>query len=63
MNTSADQILTRRELARHFKVSVSSVKRWEASGRLSPLKIGPRLVRYRLSDVIAFAERRAKKTA
>ena len=56
MHATSDQLLTRRETARELRCSESSVKRYAALG-LKPIKIGPRLVRYRLSNIIDFQTR------
>jgi hypothetical protein len=47
---NAVQLVTRRELADRWKLSVETLKRRERSGILPCLKLG-RGVRYRLSDV------------
>lgn len=51
-----ETLLDRPALRLRFKCSTSSIKRYEVLG-LRAIKLGPRLVRYRLSDVIAFEER------
>lgn len=56
MNASPDPLLSRPDLRVRFNCSISSIKRYEALG-LKSLKIGPRLVRYRMADVIAFEQK------
>lgn len=46
-------ILTRRETSEKTRLSIETLKRYERSGRLTPLRIGPKLVRYRVADVLA----------
>lgn len=55
-----EPLLDRNDLRIRFKCSTATLKRSETRG-LRALKLGPRLVRYRLSDVIAFEERVARK--
>jgi hypothetical protein len=44
--------LTRKGLAHRWSCSTETIKRREAAGALTALKLG-RLVRYRLSDILA----------
>lgn len=52
-------LLTRLETANQLKVSTESCKRWEKLGYLTPIRTGPKLVRYRRSQVLALAGGRA----
>jgi hypothetical protein len=45
--------LTRKELAKRWRCSISTLKRRETGGKLNPVRIGPRTVLYRLEDVQA----------
>jgi excisionase family DNA binding protein len=45
-----DQVLTKRQLAAHFQVSVRTIDNWIQKGYLPHYKIG-RMVRFRLSDI------------
>jgi hypothetical protein len=47
-----DTLLTRRELAKRWKVSIETLKRRERARILRPLRLEGRIVRYRMSDVI-----------
>ena len=49
----SDRLLTRKELAERWSKSVRTLKRWDVAGKLKPLTLGPRTVRYRLSDILA----------
>jgi hypothetical protein len=51
-NTQADSLLTRRELARRWKVSIETLKRRERTKVLRPMRLDGRIVRYRMSDVV-----------
>ena len=52
-----EKLYTREDLHRQIKISVSSIKRFEALGLLKATRVGSRLVRYRHSDVEVFLER------
>jgi hypothetical protein len=52
----SEQLLSRRAVASRWGVSVETVKRREADAGLRAMKFNPRLVRYRLSDILAFEE-------
>ena len=58
------RVLTRAETARALNVSVPSLERWARRGiGPRPLKIGPRRVGYRASDLAAFLDARAHDAA
>jgi hypothetical protein len=48
------ELLTRVELGQRWKKSIRTLKRWEKEGRLNPLTLGPRTIRYRLGDILQF---------
>jgi hypothetical protein len=50
--THEDSLLTRRELARRWKVSIETLKRRERTKILRPMRLDGRIVRYRVSDVV-----------
>lgn len=54
--TTDDVLLDRRDLMSRWRCSLASIKRYEASGHLKAIRIGRRLVRYRLTAVLAFEE-------
>jgi hypothetical protein len=47
-----DPLLTRRELANRWKVSVETLKRRDRAKILRPIRLDGRIVRYRMSDVM-----------
>jgi hypothetical protein len=47
-----DSLLTRRELADRWKVSIETIKRRERARVLRPLRLEGRIIRYRMSDVM-----------
>ena len=49
-------LLSRKQVARREQTTPETLIRWEKLGLLKPLRLGS-LVRYRLSDVIAFEKR------
>jgi excisionase family DNA binding protein len=51
--TEHDQLLTVAEAAKSIGVSVSTVWRWIASGRLPAYRLGPKAVRIKAMDAIA----------
>ena len=57
MDQSIEKLLDDRDLAELLKVSVETPADWRKSG-LGPayVRIGPRLIRYKRSDVQAFIE-------
>lgn len=50
--TMEESLLTRRELADRWKVSIETIKRRERARVLRPLRLEGRIVRYRMSDVV-----------
>jgi hypothetical protein len=46
-----DTLLTRRELAQRWKVSIETIKRRERLNILRPMRLDGRIVRYRMNDV------------
>ena len=48
-----DRLLKRSDLQALFAVDTSTLRRWESWGILRPLRLGPRTIRYRQSDVEA----------
>jgi len=51
-----DRQLSRKELSERWNVSIKTLKRREKAGILRPLSLGPRTVRYRLSDILRIEE-------
>ena len=50
--TMKESLLTRRELADRWKVSIETIKRRERARVLRPLRLEGRIVRYRMSEVV-----------
>ncbi len=54
-------MLTREDLSNRWKVSIPTIKRREkdqSNGYPKPLKLGPRTIRYRESDILAYENQR-----
>jgi hypothetical protein len=49
----AEILLSRKQIADRWSVSLETIKRREAAGMLRPLHFSARQVRYRLSDVVS----------
>lgn len=43
--------LTRKTLSQRWEISVVTIKRWEKSNRLRPVRLGPRTIRYPLAYI------------
>jgi hypothetical protein len=59
LNKSAPALpetLTRKQAAKIFGVHPGSLKRWEKAGKLHPIKITPRCLRYNAAEVRAMIE-------
>ena len=46
-----EELITRQEAAALLRISIRTLERWEQSGRLSPTRLSPGVVRYRRADV------------
>ena len=51
-----EAVITRKELAARWQCCIETIKRRERDGSLLALRLGPRIVRYRLTDVIAYEQ-------
>jgi hypothetical protein len=51
-----ERLLSRRQVAVREGVSIMTIKRREQEGSLTPLRFNERLIRYRLSDVLAYEQ-------
>lgn len=56
MTGEDNQLLSRREVARHFSVSTRTIARWEERGKLVPIRISSKVIRYAHADVLALLE-------
>jgi predicted site-specific integrase-resolvase len=48
------ELATRKELAERFKVSITTIRRWQKQGKLLPVRLSAGVVRYRVSQVEQF---------
>jgi hypothetical protein len=55
-------LLTKHDLRGRWQTSLRNIDRMVADGRLSKITLGPRFVRFRLSDVEAVESRHRSKT-
>lgn len=53
-----ERLLSRSELADRWGVSTMFVHRLDKAGRIESVRISPKTIRYRLSDVIRFEDER-----
>jgi hypothetical protein len=51
--TTEDEFIERTGLAKRWKCHTETIRRKEKTGQLHPLYISSRLVRYRMSEVLA----------
>jgi excisionase family DNA binding protein len=51
-----ETLLTVKELAEYFSVSEAVVRKWEKDKTIPGIHCGPRMLRFRLADVIAAFE-------
>jgi len=51
MITPSTRLLSRREVARIFKVTPSSIGRWERAGLIQAIKLNARVIRYRQDEI------------
>lgn len=51
-----EPLLTPREVATILRVEISTVRSWTRTGRLPLVRLGPRVPRYRQSDIEALME-------
>jgi predicted DNA-binding transcriptional regulator AlpA len=54
MQSTTKEFLSRNDLAAMFGVTVTTIVDWQKRGRLTPMKLANRTVRYRRSEVEAF---------
>jgi excisionase family DNA binding protein len=54
MHTITSELMTRKDVCQLFKVSLPTVLRLEAAGKLTPVRLGAGSVRHRKSDVEKF---------
>jgi hypothetical protein len=56
-----DDLIERSTLARRWKCHRETIRRKEKTGQLHPLQLGERMIRYRLSEVLAIEAAAARK--
>ena len=55
-NQESEKLLSRDQLAERWGKSTRTIKRWDEEGRIKALALGPRTIRYRLSDILKFEQ-------
>jgi hypothetical protein len=60
MRRRDEQFLTREELRERWKLSLSELRNREKAGLLKPYQFSYKIVRYRLSDILAIEEQAAR---
>lgn len=60
MTAPPDRPLTTAEVAEYLRVSESQVRTWVRGGQLGCVRLGPKLLRFRQSDIDTFLARLAK---
>ena len=58
-NDSDERLLSRKQVAKRWRVSTETIKRRGREGLLPPLRFNQRLIRYRLADVIRVEQQAA----
>ena len=51
------RLVSLEDAAQHYSVSVKTVRRWIAAGRIEGYRVGPRLLRVRLDSMDSAARR------
>lgn len=55
-----DDLMSRQQVAELFGLNVMTIYKWARKGLLTPIKIGPKTVRFRRSDVEALMKEKGK---
>ncbi len=50
-------LLTMKDVAERFQVSVKTIKRWVKDGKLRTVRLSPRVVRFRMAEITKLEER------
>ena len=53
IDNQTEQLLSRGAVAQRWECCIETIKRRERAGILKPIKFNQRLLRYRLSDIVA----------
>ncbi len=49
---SQEKLLSRRSICDRWDVSIDFIRKLEGTGELNPIKLSPRCLRYRLSEIM-----------
>jgi excisionase family DNA binding protein len=55
-----ERFVKRQELAERFQISFETIRRWSRRGILKPVRIGPKAIRFRESDIERLIRQSAK---
>ena len=56
LDKAAPTLLDRKQLSTRWTTSIATLKRLEKAGKINPLLISERVIRYRVSDIEAIEE-------
>ncbi len=56
MTCHSDLLLTKHEVADRLRVEPRTIDAWRLEGRISGVQLGPKVIRYRASEVERFIE-------
>jgi predicted site-specific integrase-resolvase len=56
--TAISQLISRKVAAQRMDVSMATIKRYGARGLLNPIKIGPKIVRYKTEEIQNFIDQK-----
>ena len=62
LNQITPSLLTKSDLARRWQTTTRNIDRLVARGRIAKISLGPRFVRFRVSDVEAAEKQHRSKT-
>ena len=54
LRVTRDNLLNRKELSKRWGCSVMTITRLDDAGKLKSVRLGSRMIRYRLEDVIEY---------
>lgn len=57
--SSSSRLVSLADAAEHYSVSVKTIRRWIADGRIEGYRVGPRLLRVRLDSLDSASRRLA----
>lgn len=56
MSSNSSDLLNPHEAARYLRISISTLRRLRLAGRLSNIRLSPKLIRYRVGDLEKFRD-------